>query len=383
MNKKPLGLYIHIPFCKQKCNYCDFNSSANFIANKEDYIKSLCNEINSCIEDGIALEGNYSLDINLEKYYISTIYIGGGTPSIIDKEDIANITSSLDKVFDLSTLVEFSIEANPESVTLDKVKAWKNLGINRVSMGAQSDNDNLLKTLGRIHSSDDIYKSYEMLLKGGIENINIDLMYGIPGQTVRDLESTLNNIINLDIKHISLYELIIESNTKFYNKYNGYKNDQIDEMDKLISQVIGTSDYNQYEISNYSMENYECKHNINYWENGDYLGVGLSASSHIGFDRFRNNDKFSKYLQNQNKILERNQDINKDIEETIFMGLRMNKGINKNNFFNKYNKNINELYEEKINRFKTLGLMEEDENNIFLTQKGIMYSNNILSEFIN
>lgn len=386
--KKNLSLYIHIPFCKAKCFYCDFLSGNYFLKYKKEYIDSLINEIN-LLNDKIILKKNnevIEIPFNINDYVISTIYFGGGTPSILEIDDINKIVNAIYNKFEIKEKVEISIEVNPESVTVEKIKAWKNLNINRISMGMQSSDNSELKAIGRIHTYEMFIKSYYSVVND-IHNINIDIMYNIPTQSTKSFQNTIEKVIGLNPKHISIYSFILEKNTKFYidkkNHMLNYDKEKELDYDEIIKSYINKSNYYRYEVSNYAKKGFMCRHNITYFENNDYLSFGIGASSHLGYCRFYNEKNIEKYINYPNsKYLERKTDINLDIEDTIIMSLRKTNGINKDLFKKKYNKSIDELYKDKIDKYTEMKLMVNDGSRLYLSERGIEVSNIILADFI-
>ena len=379
-DKKTLGIYIHIPFCEKKCDYCDFLSGPANNEIKEAYIKALLNEIKSY--KGL-----------MEDYQVKTIFIGGGTPSNIAPEFISEILQYVNKYFSVDA-EEITIETNPGTLSKDKLQIYKKAGINRLSIGLQSANNDELKLLGRIHTYEEFLDNYHLARSLGYTNINIDLISGLPSQSLTDWEETLEKIINLSPEHISAYSLIIEEGTAFYDRYNPdgleeYKID--DETDRLIysktKEMLKNNGYSRYEISNYSKKGYESKHNLSYWERTSYLGLGLGASSLIDNTRFRNEENISKYIKNSNNHELLHKEIVKltkqdSMEEFVFLGLRKTKGISKNEFRNVFGINIEEIYIKPIEQSISEGLIKERGDNIFLTDYGLDVSNYVMVRFM-
>ena len=373
--KQSLGIYIHIPFCEKKCDYCDFLSGPANNVIKESYIKALLSEIKS-----------YK---NLrEMYKVKTIFIGGGTPSSISPEYIKETLDYLNKYFDIEA-DEITIEANPGTLSKEKLQTYKEAGINRLSLGLQSTNKQELKLLGRIHTYEDFTENYHLARSLGFSNISIDLMSGLPGQSLESWEDTLQKVVDLSPEHISAYSLIIEEGTPFYERYN--EDDRNEETDRLIysktKEILKENGYNRYEISNYSKEGYESKHNISYWERTPYLGLGLGASSLINNIRYHNEEDINKYINNSSNHNLLHKEINKltkqeCMEEFMFLGLRKTEGISKSAFKEEFAINIEEIYSDVLNQSIDEGVIEERGDYIHLTDYGLDISNYILARFL-
>lgn len=362
-----LGIYIHIPFCVKKCNYCDFVSFP--IGNTEAYFEALLKEIDM-----------YSSF--LKERRIDTVFIGGGTPSAVDYKYVGKILSKLD----LGYAKEVTIEANPKTLDSEKLKAYLSYGINRISMGMQSANDNELKILGRIHSHYDFLKSYELIVKSGFSNINVDTMFGIPEQTLKSFKNTLSEIKRLNPSHVSSYSLIVEEGTPFYTmNLNLPDEDTEREMFECIKDEL--YGYERYEISNYSKTGYECLHNIKYWQMEDFLGIGLNSYSFVGNKRFNNYSDMKSYISSvksgRKPVFEVvSEDINELFKDAVITGLRMCKGINLDEIKERYNVDIFEKNEKKIKEYVSSGFMSLKGNILSFTEKGFSVSNFILSNLI-
>lgn len=376
---KDLGLYIHIPFCESKCFYCDFVSFPKKNDEVPIYIDYLIKELSL-----------YKAEIN-NSFNISSIFIGGGTPSSIDEKYIEKVLEFVFQNFNIKNDIEVSIEVNPGSLTLNKAMKYKNMGINRVSMGLQSLNNQLLKSIGRIHNSDDFYKSFEILKTAGFENINIDLMFGLPDQTLEDLLDTINSVILLDVTHISLYSLILEPGTNLNNLYEKGlltmpTEDEDREMYHKAINLLKLNGYDHYEISNFSKVGYRCLQNLTYWKVNPYLGVGINSHSDIDNNRFSNvvnlKDYYSK-LDKEQLPLNETESINKEMEigEYIILGLRLIEGINKSEFKNRFNIDIWDIYSEQITKNVNNGLLIEDDCTIRLTKLGLDLANVVELDF--
>ena len=356
------SVYIHIPFCNHICSYCDF---CKVLKNKKwvnDYLNSLEYEI----------KNNYKGEI------LSTIYIGGGTPSCLDIDELKKLFD-ITKEFKLNKEYEFTIECNIEDINEEKLKLFKENNINRLSIGVQTFNDKYLKYLNRSYKSDEILEKID-LVKKYFNNINIDLIYAIKDQTLEELKEDLTKIINLDIPHVSCYSLMIEENTKLFIDNEKQIDEDLDyEMYKLIDSSFKDI-YNRYEVSNYSKKGYESKHNLTYWNNEEYYGFGVSASGYINNIRYTNTKNLNKYI-NQNYEKEEEK-LTKDdiIKYEIILGFRLTNGINKKDFFNKYNVNLIDLY--NINELIKKEYLINDNDYIKVNKEYIYVLNDILVNFV-
>lgn len=378
-SKKDIGIYIHIPFCESKCSYCDFTSFNKNEKNIQEYMKSLFKEISFYKN-------------TLKNYKASSIFIGGGTPSIIDGNMIKELLKFINSQVEINDECEITIESNPNSLSLEKTHLYKEAGVNRVSIGAQSFNNNILKVIGRVHSSEDIYQAVENVKKSGINNINIDLMLGLPGQNIKDINLSIKEIEKIHINHISYYSLILEENTPLYNKV---KKGEIvmpsEDEDRIMYHTMVESleklGFNQYEISNFAKAGFQCKHNLNYWDIGEYLGFGLSSHSNIDCERYWNETSLSEYnnriSMNNKPIMGKEQLTKSDrINEYSIMGLRLNKGIDMVKANVKYNIDYFSYYKDEINKNINLGLIELEGSYIKLTAKGRDLANQVEVDFI-
>ena len=377
---KPVGLYFHIPFCIKKCLYCDFNSYSGIEHIMEDYIDAVVLEVKT-------LSGKFA-----DEYYVDTIYIGGGTPTLLHVSMLEHIIDISYRSFRVKDMCEISIEANPGTVDEKKLEQIFKMGVNRISFGLQSWNNEELKFLGRIHTVSDFLQSYNLAKKQGFDNINIDIMYAIPGQTLNSWEQTLNNVIDLNPEHISCYGLKIEAGTPFHHMQNeGHIKDFDEEIDRYMYHMaldkLSCNNYNHYEISNFAKSGYECRHNVSCWKAGEYIGIGCGAHSHIRGKRYSNVAKPLEYIVR----LRKGEDIIADtivlsekvkISEYIFLGFRLREGINVIEFYNRFNFDFDNLYKRQIDKFKNVGLIEKCGDNYKLTLKGIDISNAVLSEFL-
>ncbi len=364
--KKSLGIYIHIPFCVRKCKYCDFLSGPTGIEIQEKYIEMLLNEIEQ-------------YENVLKDRQTDTIFFGGGTPSILEEDAIVRIMEKLKNFGNISETAEVSIEANPGTVTKEKLRFWKQAGINRISFGLQSADDLELKQLGRIHTWEEFESNYYLARKYGFENINVDLMSALPGQTVDTWRKTMEKVTALEPEHISAYSLIIEEGTPFFEAYDKHPEllpteEEERAMYYETKTFLASKGYERYEISNYAKKGYQCRHNLSYWERVDYLGLGLGAASLLGNVRKSNQTNLSEYLKGNFAGTEDILDENAAMEEYFFLGLRKMQGVDWTPYHMQYEKTVEKLAAEK--------LIERDGNFIRLTELGIDVSNYVLAEFL-
>ena len=359
------SVYIHIPFCGTICSYCDF---CKFLKNDEwinKYLDSLEKEIKSKYKNEI----------------LDTIYIGGGTPSCLNLDQLNKLFNVI-KILNKNKEYEFTFECNIENITKEKIELLYENGVNRLSIGIQTFNEKYLSFLNRKHTKEEIVNKISICKEIGFKNINIDLIYGLPNQTLDELNSDIEEFLKLDITHISTYSLIIEPNTKLYIEEIENIDDNLDyEMYKLICSKLKDNGYNHYEISNFSKKGYESKHNLTYWNNDNYYGFGLGASGYIDNVRYDNTRNINKYLNGEYVKESYTLDINETIENEFILGLRKIKGINKETFKNKYNKDIKEI--EIVNKLIKENKLLEEEKNIYINKDYIYVSNDILVEFIN
>lgn len=379
--KKQLGIYVHIPFCESKCYYCDFNSHTNKNKYIDKYIHYLKKEIDL-----------YSK--TLKEYELKTIFFGGGTPSFINEKYIREILQCIYKKIDIEKLQEITLEANPKTLNDEKLNIYKKIGVNRLSLGLQTLDEKLLKDIGRIHSVKDFYDTYNLVRKHGFNNINVDIMFNLPNQTVKDLLKTLENIVDLDVDHISLYSLKLEEGTYMYKKYEKGElilPDEDIERDMYHKAIdfLEERGYKHYEISNFAKPGYESKHNLMYWKLKPYIGVGLSAHSNINSYRYGNVSSFDDYF----KLLDEKKqpvdidekeyiDIDMEIVEYIMLGLRLTDGIDIEEFKEKYKKDIEVAFNNKLKKIIEKGLITKKNSRIMLTKKGLDLCNTVFIELL-
>ena len=395
---KPLELYLHIPFCVQKCKYCDFLSAPASMQERQDYVWSLCQKIRSYRELAKA-------------YHVISIFIGGGTPSLLESSQMTDIVKALQETFFLDGDMEFTVEANPGTLTMEKLHTYRSLGVNRLSLGLQSAKDEELKCLGRIHSFADFLESYQMARRAGFANINVDLMSGIPGQTPPGWEETLRKTAELGPEHISAYGLIIEEGTPFYDWYGPQdaasekrqmekrKPLPSEEEDRLMyertGEYLAKGGYGRYEISNYALPGFACRHNLAYWERTDYAGFGLGAASLRENVRWSNTAELAEYLAHAGQTGEETRikkemtrlSIQDQMEEFMFLGLRKTEGVSASTFERLYGKPLEAVYEEPVERLIREWLLlryQKEDGSVFfrLSDKGIDVSNYALAMFL-
>ena len=374
---KKMGLYIHIPFCVKKCNYCDFLSAPSSKQVQIAYMDTLQKEIE---EKAIAYKD----------WCVDTIFIGGGTPTSVPYETIVKMMDTVRAEFCLDKDCEITIECNPGTVTGEALKAYRAAGINRLSIGLQSADDELLKELGRIHTYEQFLETYTWAREAGFENVNVDVMSGLPGQSIEQYEDTLKKLVELHVEHISAYSLIIEEGTPFFKLYEEDKLDLPDEeterqMYYRTKEILGAAGFNRYEISNYAKKGYECRHNVRYWRREDYLGLGLGASSCMENVRFKNTDWLDEYVL-ESKYMDKCdvQELSSQecMEEFMFLGLRMTKGVSKTKFADTFGVTMNEVYDRALSKLKEQKLIAEEGDFVFLTEYGLDVSNRVWVEFL-
>lgn len=408
---KELELYLHIPFCERKCAYCDFLSAPADLPVRISYIKKLQEEIVYC-------------GAQYGEYQVSSIFFGGGTPTILEGYQLAAILETVKEHFNITTDAEITVECNPGTLTAGKAEKLVQAGFNRLSMGLQSADDRELHLLGRIHNFAQFLESYDLARKAGFQNINVDLMSALPGQTLKSWQDTLQKVTALRPEHISAYSLIIEEGTPFYERFaederireeGGHprllpEEDVERQMYELTETFLHTKGYERYEISNYAKPGYECRHNCGYWTRKDYLGLGLGASSLVEHQRFQNTSELKTYLEQEyspqcegqhERIAETIQlqeetgltqtghhihietlDKKSEMEEFMFLGLRLMAGISRQQFEKKFQVTLNSVYGEVLRKLKGEQLIEEVAGYVRLTEHGIDVSNYVLAEFL-
>ena len=388
MNKPELELYLHIPFCARKCAYCDFLSFAVPERAYYVYVEKLIEEL-------------HSQSRVFGEYQVTSVFIGGGTPSLLPAELMAGLLGVLQGCFTILPEAEITIEANPGTLTMEKLETYLEGGVNRLSIGLQSGDDTELKMLGRIHSYDEFLKSYQRARQAGFTNINVDLMSGLPGQTLLSWRNTLRKIMMLKPEHISAYSLILEEGTPFFERYASrpggespphLRSAEYEETDRemyyLTRELLADQGYERYEISNYAKPGYECRHNLGYWTGVEYLGLGLGASSYTHGYRYHNTVDLNEYLSldlGQPGIASRDiQELSMEehMEEFMFLGLRLMQGVSGSEFLSRFGQNMWNVYGTVLEKLTEQGLLAVEAPFIRLTDLGIDVSNMVLSEFL-
>ncbi len=426
IKKTPLSIYIHIPFCKKKCLYCDFLSAPACGQERESYVKALLREISFMAE-------------NASEYEVISVFFGGGTPSLLNKSQIERIMSAIRKGYCLAQDCEITLECNPATADYDKLAFFKACGINRLSIGLQSANDKELKELGRIHNYRQFLATYEAARKAGFTNINIDIMSALPGQTFESYTDTLQKVISLNPEHISAYSLIIEEGTPFYDRYGENREASIISKANEVAQsidyapmypslpdedterkmyhvtktILEKEGYLRYEVSNYAKKGLECRHNLTYWTGVDYLGFGIGAASYFQGYRFKNGGNIQKYeelFSNNRSVMQQSAgrkecqgmqsnvseqmifhnfheeiqclSVEEQMEEFMFLGLRLNRGISMAEFERRFERSVESVYGSVIERFTKEKLLLNREGRICLSQKGMDVANYVMAEFL-
>ena len=383
---KELGIYIHIPFCKQKCKYCDFISYSNKEEKIKEYIKALQKEI------------QIKLKKYQKEYLVDTIYLGGGTPSYIEPEQIEDIIKTVKNIIQMKENVEITIEVNPGTVTKRKLEIYKNVGINRLSIGLQTTNHERLKQIGRIHTYEMFLETYQMAKEVGFTNINVDLMIGLPKQSLKEIETDLENILLLQPNHISIYSLIVEEGTVLEKELREGKlilpeEDLEREMYWKVKEILEKNEYEHYEISNFAKKGYQSKHNWNCWNQKEYLGFGIAAHSYMNNIRYSNIDNLQEYIEQMQyaekiedlKKIEQIQEVQNKEEkqkEYMLLGLRKLKGISIQEFKKIFLENPIYLYRKELDKLVKEELIEVDLDSIRLSNRGLDLANLVWEEFI-
>ena len=374
MQKKPTSAYVHIPFCTQICYYCDF--SKVFIKNQpvDSYLEHLLEEFRS---------------YDIQK--LRTLYIGGGTPTALSAPQLEVLLDGLTKNLDLSVLEELTIEANPGDLDADKIAVLKNSAVNRVSLGVQTFDDKMLKKIGRSHLEKDIYENIDRLKLAGFDNISIDLIYALPGQTMEQVKDNVAKAIGLDIPHMSLYSLILENHTVFMNRMRRGKlplpKEELEaEMFEYIIAELERSGFEHYEISNFSKPGFESRHNLMYWDNAEYYGIGAGASGYINGVRYKNHGPIRHYLsaveEGNARITEEHLSQKEQMEEEMFLGLRKKSGVSMSRFEEKFGRSFEGLYGEIVRDLVQQGLMQIDGNRVRMTKRGLFLGDTVAERFI-
>ena len=398
-NKRPLGLYLHFPFCVRKCRYCDFLSFPSGEAGREIYLERLKEEIKA--------RGAIYQDYNIE-----TLFIGGGTPSLMTGQQLTELLDTVRASFHVSPVGEWTMECNPGTTDAETLRIYRNAGINRLSFGLQSMNDEELKYLGRIHTAKQFAENYQAARRVGFENINIDLMSALPGQTTASWLDTLNKAAAFEPEHLSAYSLIIEEETPFWDLYGDDRSGEANadgiiadggagqqgkaailtlpdedserQMYHLTKRILAEKGYERYEISNYTRKGFECRHNLIYWQRKDYLGLGLGAASMVGNRRFSNVSDMTSYMHDWSYCQEEILDRKAQIEETMFLGLRCTAGVSDRMFTEKFGQSMMDIYGDIIRKYLSEGFLiyNPSDGRLDFSEAGTDVSNWILSDFL-
>ena len=374
MQKKPTSAYVHIPFCTQICYYCDF--SKVFIKNQpvDSYLEHLLQEFHS---------------YDIQK--LRTLYIGGGTPTALSAPQLEVLLDGLTKNLDLSVLEELTIEANPGDLDEDKIAVLKNSAVNRVSLGVQTFDDKMLKKIGRSHLEKDIYENIDRLKLAGFDNISIDLLYALPGQTMEQVKDNVAKAITLDIPHMSLYSLILENHTVFMNRMRRGKlplpKEEVEaEMFEYIIAALELAGFEHYEISNFSKPGFESRHNLMYWDNAEYYGIGAGASGYVNGVRYKNHGPIRHYLkaveEGNARIHEEHLSQREQMEEEMFLGLRKKSGVSMKRFEEKFGTSFDNLYGQVVRDLCHQGLLQIEGQQIRMTKKGLFLGDTVAERFI-
>ncbi|GGH27932.1 oxygen-independent coproporphyrinogen-III oxidase-like protein YqeR [Paenibacillus segetis] len=380
-NSAPEAVYIHIPFCTNKCFYCDFNSYVLKDQPVMDYLRALDREMELTTQ-------------HTPPGQIKSIFVGGGTPTVLNPQEMEYFLSSVRKHFGhWSSDIEFTMEANPGTTDLEKLAVMKDGGVNRVSFGVQAFQNELLSGIGRIHNTDDVYRSLENAQKVGLNNLSIDLMFGLPNQTVEMLDQSITKALELDLPHYSIYSLKVEENTLFHTLYNKNQlplpaeEDEL-QMYLLLMERMSAAGRKQYEISNFAKPGMQSRHNITYWRNADYYGLGAGAHGYVGRQRHVNIKGVNPYVEASKAGLPRLQQFEVSEEEAmedfVMVGLRVLEGIRSADFTTQFNKSIEEIFEKPLSKMLDAGLLERhsDGGGYRLSEKGILFGNEVFAEFI-
>lgn len=374
MNTKPRAAYVHIPFCTQICHYCDF--SKVFIKNQpvDDYLRALLEEIRA-----------------YEPGPVDTLYIGGGTPSALSAAQLEFLLEGLASIFDISQVQEWTLEANPGDLSQDKIEVMANAGLNRISLGVQTFNDRELRQIGRMHQEKDIYENIDRLKAAGFHNISIDLIYALPNQTMEQVKTNVQKALALDIPHMSLYSLILENHTVFMNRMrrgqlNLPQEDLEVDMFHYIINSLKEAGYDHYEISNFCRPGYESRHNLMYWDNAEYYGLGAGASGYLNGVRYRNHGPIRHYLNaveaGNARVYEEKLSLKEQMEEELFLGLRKRAGVSIQRFEQKFQRSFEEVYGAIVAQMLEEGLLIREGDRLRTSQKGLFLGDTVAERFI-
>lgn len=373
--KDKISLYIHIPFCVRKCLYCDFPSFSGMESIFDDYVRMLCREIDETYSDYRGME-------------VKSIFVGGGTPSVLPPALLGRISDKIFSRFDVDSQAEITIETNPGTLDAKKLAEMKSMYFNRLSMGLQAWQDRLLKKLGRIHTADEFETNFLQARDAGFKNINVDLMFALPAQSLDDWQETLEKVMKLRPEHISAYSLIIEEGTPFFDMFDRGELKETDEdtdrkMYYLAKEMLSDKGYKQYEISNFAKEGFECYHNKVYWRTEEYQGFGLGAHSYADGVRFHNTYDMKEYLRGEGLRMDKEfLSLQEKQEEFMFMGLRMNEGVSEAEFLRRFGESMDSVYGDEIKELISEELLVKKDGRLSLTDRGVDISNSVFEKFI-
>ena len=360
----PLSLYIHIPFCKSKCAYCDFASFPGREAMWEAYFAALCGEIRAAGDD---------------THRVETVFFGGGTPSLVPETYIAGALAAAREAFPFAPGAEVSLEANPGTLTMEKLRAYRAMGVNRLSIGVQSFDARLLKDIGRIHTPGEAAEAVRMAKAAGFANIGIDLMYGLPGQTMGAWEATLKTALSLPLAHISAYALIVEEGTPMAAREDELPDEEmVLSMQRLCTRALAAAGFARYEISNYARAGFACRHNLVYWWRGEYLGFGCAAHSFFGGERFRNAAGLEDYLRGARGLERERVDGAAAREETVMLATRTREGLSLENWREAFGEDFCAGREKVLDKLRRAGLLDVADGHVYLTEKGMEVHNAVV-----
>ncbi|UCZ54483.1 radical SAM family heme chaperone HemW [Bacillus shivajii] len=376
----PKALYVHVPFCEQICHYCDFNKF--FLKNQpiDDYLECCKNEMKNTLE-------KFPQEIN-----ISSIYVGGGTPTSLSTKQLYTLLEDIRTNFSIDDQCEWTVEVNPGSVSREKLQMMKEVGVNRLSIGVQTFDEDLLKTIGRDHRPEDIPNTIRLCREVGFENISIDLMFGLPGQTIDQLKHSIKQLIQLKVEHVSAYSLKVEPKTVFYQRWQRGNlhlpgEDREADMYRVLQEELTNAGFEQYEISNFAKPGTQSTHNLTYWENEEYYGIGAGAHSYVQKVRRINHGPLPKYMNSMKDIgfpyLEEHEvSMEERMEEEMFMGLRKLTGVSRTSFYEKYDITMDHIFGDVIDGLKEKGLLQEKGDRVCLTKKGLLLGNEVFEKFL-
>ena len=382
-SKRELEIYLHIPFCVKKCFYCDFLSAPADEETRTAYLEALMREVRE-------RAGDY------RNYRVVSVFVGGGTPSAVSAKLMAKLLKTLREEFEIAPDAEITIEVNPNTADKEKLYCYRESGVNRLSIGLQSADDGELAAIGRVHTFAQFLETYQNARDCGFSNVNVDVMSALPGQTVEKYLHTLDAVLTLKVppEHISSYSLILEEGTRLYEMVSQGKLCLPDEesdrrMYELTGRILKKAGYARYEISNYAKEGFECRHNCGYWTRREYLGLGVGAASLIGNHRFKNNDSLQEYLKDPlgQRIEEQELSVKEEMEEFMFLGLRLTKGVSADRFMQLFGRELEEIYGAVIARYTKAGLLRyknegKGERRLALTARGMDVCNTVMAEFL-